>query len=206
MNNNEFLEERDEILWGFAPYGISNRFPTLNAKYPFLLLFEPDRRYFAHWPIIPNGLPCCFCFSCGDCNSGELLSLKLEEHYDAEVLYSYYRKRHPRWSRNKIERAIASTIDSDQHKLRNREKEWALKLNTKLRCLRDICQDGPVTFVLDDGGSSNPDRGGTHGLGAQARIPKYELAYSINLSAPGILNEDFAEIPYWVPVTYFLGQ
>jgi hypothetical protein len=187
-------------LWCFAPSGIEPRIQTMNSHYRWARMSHVPRDQRPPWSHELRGECYILCESYGGYNGCLGYPGAGQMGPDPEKLKQTYRRKHPTWSEGKIARAIGRSPRSSPTSgflcggTLIKEKDI-------LGFLESICAAGPVTLLLDDGGTANVNLGGTSGLPESHRVPRVSESYCVNLRLGRL--EDALPPPYWVPVMVY---
>ena len=121
-------------------------------------------------------------------------------------LTSKLRRKHPKWTQHKIERAADQKLAdlAQGPKLApfvRLEREASIRNTLEFLCaVVTLCS---ITLVLDDGGSMHSDYGGTHG---QSGDPTLRMNEAVSISASSLTEDFLLRFPFWVPVTVLCGN
>jgi len=142
-----------------------------------------------------------------DAESGEYPGAVGVERYSDEDpvirrtrLTRQLRQRRPDWSERQVAGAVLAKL---QREARGpgvtpeiqREREESIRRTRKF--LAGVVSSGPITLLLDDGGTIPADFGGSAGR-PDLRRPRLDEAVECRLE--GITDMLLLEFPYWVPV------
>lgn len=202
MSNTSKIPEHDTLLWCFASNCFEKQIATLNGQFRELRIFGPVIKPVRPWWTSIAGLP----FLLGACITGYNNSVVLaqrttiEEQDTLDRKLKQLKKKHPKWSEERIKHVLDEAKLVAERKLRHDMSFF----HERVAILKALCETGPITLLFDDGGSISPELGGTHGLDYTARVPRISESYSINIADSDNYNR-VIYLPYWTPVKYHAG-
>jgi hypothetical protein len=196
-----YPDEEVVLLWGFVHRDLIPRVQQACAEYR-LAYAEVNSLRQPSWITEFEGRPFVL-----ECLSGEYTGALGVERYSREDpvirrtrLTRWYKQRHREWSSRKIAQAVLHKLEHEARgpnitpHVRKRRDESVLATRSFLSA---VARYGPVTLLLDDGGTMAVECGGTAGR-PPSRRPR--MAEAVECHIDGITAMLLLEFPYWVPV------
>ncbi len=192
------------LLWGFADGKMMDQVVSLGDDCGFsVYLVEPRR--IPRWAARIRGVPFVFDLLGGEYSGGlgmmrPLSTKRGSDEWNAQC--SAFKKKHPNWTDEKIVRSVEQKLKAmargpcSGHFVKAQQDS----VEATLRFLRELVRIGPVTLLLDDGGTMGVSLGGTDGLPESSQQPKRDKHYRMPVSA--VTPEFLLAFPYWVPVEF----
>lgn len=185
-------------LWCFAPSDFAALSSEITHRYRWARTCEISEPLRPRWSRNIPGRAFSLCESYGEYNGCLGFPSWTEDEANVQGLERAYHKKYPKWSSEKIRRAIQNIVDHSTRSNSFHQTDGGrlpIQEEDILGFLNALCAAGPAKLLLDDGGTANIGLGGTAGLSDAHRKPISDETININLNAKPIRQSIL--IRYW---------